>query len=350
MRNSLMLLIGFSCCLLTVSAALAAENVRPVLVIHGGAGAERKDVAPALAKQYNAALAAALKAGYGILERGGTAVDAVETAVRSMEDSRQFNAGAGAVFDHDGHNTLDASIMDGKTHAVGAVACITVAKNPIDVALAVMRNSRHVMFIGEGANQFARQQKLAIVEPKYFYTKRRWLELQDYLAREKAAKKASVIEVKSDHRFGTVGAVALDRNGNLAAGTSTGGLTGKRFGRVGDSPVIGAGTYADDASCAVSCTGHGEWFIRYNVASDIAARVKYQHKSVKQAADEVIHGVLNSRQGEGGVIALDRKGNFAMPFNCEGMYRGYTYDGTPHTFIFDGDTAGSARGKSRGKS
>lgn len=360
---------------LTYAPQAYADPVKPVLVIHGGCGVERAEINPGDEQPYRDALSNALKAGYAILNRGGNAIDAVEAAVKSMEDSKQFNAGAGSAFDHEGHNTLDAAIMDGATHEVGAVAGVTVVKNPISAALAVMRKSKHVLFIGEGANQFARDQKLEIVEPSYFHTKAQWDKLQRFLEKERAAtgsggsdgKKESSVDggasnqnkeldadkekppdsqnlmrkiegrLPIDHKYGTVGAVALDAHGNLAAGTSTGGLTGKRWGRVGDSPVIGAGTYADNESCAVSCTGDGEWFIRYNVASDVAARVKYKDDPIEKATYEVIHDVLKKR-GEGGVIALDREGNFSMRYNTEGMFRGYTTDGEPHTFIFqEGD-------------
>ncbi len=347
-----------------------AEPTKPVLVIHAGCGVERAEVKPEDEKPYRDALGKALTTGYAILARGGSAVDAVEAAVRSMEDSKQFNAGAGAVFDYEGHNSLDAAIMDGATHEVGSVAGVTVVKNPISAAHAVMRKSKHVMFIGEGANQFARDQKLEIVEPSYFYTKLQWDKLQEFLEKERRAddgkdkvrkndaKKSSLGDNQNnlatslferdksagdttlpiDHRYGTVGAVALDAHGNLAAATSTGGLTGKRWGRIGDTPVIGAGTYADNESCAVSCTGDGEWFIRYNVASDIAARVKYRNEPIEKASFELIHDVIKKRGGEGGVIVLDREGNFSMQYNTEGMFRGYTTDGEPHTFIFqEGD-------------
>lgn len=326
----------FLLCTVKTSAAdsdqVTLSNPEPVLVIHAGAGVEKGELTPEEEKQCHEQLATALVAGYSILESGGDAVDAVAAAVKSMEDSKVFNAGAGAVFNHDGKNELDAAIMDGKTHEAGSVADVTVIKNPIIAALTVMRKSKHVMLVGEGANQFARDQGLETRGPEYFYTQKRWDELQKELAKEKAENKKSSGQMR--HHFGTVGAVALDKSRNLAAGTSTGGLTGKRWGRVGDSPIIGAGTYADDDSCAVSCTGHGEWFIRYNVAADLAARVKYQHQTVDQAAEAIIHGVLAPGHGDGGLIALDRNGKFTMLFNTEGMYRGYMTGGNPQTFIF----------------
>lgn len=350
-------------------------------MIHGGAGVE-----PGLSKDeqeaYHKALASALTAAYAEWKKGNDAIHVVEVAVKSLEDCPLFNAGKGAVFTHDGKNELDAAIMNGKTREAGAVASTTIIKNPISAAIAVMQKSPHVILVGEGANQFARDQKLEIVDQKYFWTQKRYDELQEILhpksssTQKTKAPAAPSAQKKSmapqnfqatsssliganlqrhsadensvphtlqsetrrpyDHRFGTVGAVVLDKNGNLAAGTSTGGLTNKKWGRVGDSPVIGAGTFADNASCAVSCTGHGEWFIRYNVASDLAARVKYAHTPLKKAADEIIHGVLSApNHGEGGLICLDKKGNFAMPFNSSGMFRGYVCkDGKPHTFVY----------------
>jgi beta-aspartyl-peptidase (threonine type) len=324
---------------------VVALKPEPVLVIHGGAGVEKGDLTPEEEQKCHEALAKALKAGYAVLQSGGKAVDAVAAAVESMEDSKVFNAGAGAVFNHEGKNELDAAIMDGNTHEAGAVAGVTIVKNPIEAALAVMRNSKHVMLAGDGANQFAKEQGLQTRPPEYFHTAKRWEELQKVLKQEQAGSTGTEKKLEAPaslkksetalvRHFGTVGAVALDKANNLAAGTSTGGLTGKRWGRVGDSPVIGAGTFADNNSCAVSCTGHGEWFIRFNVAADVAARVRYEHKPVDQAAEEIIHGVLTTGRGDGGLIALDRSGKFAMTYNTDGMYRGYINDGTPHTFIF----------------
>jgi len=335
-------------------SCLATETITPVLVIHAGAGVEK--MTSDQEKVYGAALAAALKSGYAVLQKGGRAVDAVEAAITSMEDSRRFNAGCGAVFNHEGKVELDAAIMDGQTRSAGAVADVTGVKNPITLAIEVMRKTSNVLLVGEGANNFARQSGLEMRPPEYFFNKVRWDALQEKLESEKkkleSEKKNSTQKKSStssssnskpehkhehdpEHKFGTVGAVALDQFGNLAAGTSTGGLTGKRWGRVGDSPIIGAGTFADNDSCAVSCTGEGEWFIRYNVASDLAARVKYQKKSVVEAGDEIIHGVLSKDRGEGGLIVLDRKGHYSMPFNSDGMFRGYIgADGEPHTFIF----------------
>lgn len=302
-----------------------------VMVIHGGAGPLPKaEMTPELEKQYRDDLEASLKAGHSVLKGGGEAVAAVEAAIRVLEDSPRFNAGKGAVFTHDGKNELDASIMDGGTGKAGAVAGVTTVKNPITAARTVMEKSKHVMMIGKGAERFAEEEGLEIVDPSYFRTEKRWQELQKALEKEKAKGAA-----KRPY-LGTVGAVALDRGGHLAAGTSTGGMTNKKFGRVGDSPIIGAGCFAEDASCAVSATGHGEYFIRHVVAHDIAARVKYKGQSVREAAEAVIHGVLNADAGEGGVIVLDAKGNWTAPFNSEGMYRGtITEDGTVHIDIYE---------------
>lgn len=314
-------------------AATCKESEKAIIVIHGGAGVE-KGLSQQQMKEYQQGLDEALLAAYKARKEGREAVDVVEVAVRMLEDNPLFNAGRGAVFTREGKNELDAAIMDGATRKAGAVAGVTVVKNPITEAIAVMRKSPHVMLVGEGANQFARQEKLEIVDPKYFFTKTRWDDLQRKLNEEKG-KHEKKSQRLPDHRYGTVGCVVVDNKGNLAAGTSTGGLTGKRWGRVGDSPVIGAGTFADNTSCAVSCTGEGEWFIRYTVASDLAARVKYLHQSVADAADELIHKVLGPGRGEGGLIVLDKAGNFAMPFNSDGMFRGYIgEDGVPHSFIY----------------
>ena len=300
------------------------------MVIHTGAGnftlagiAERKDA-------MQAAMNDALMAGYHVLAGGGTSLDAVQAAIVILEDSPLFNAGKGAVFTHEGTNELDASIMDGATMKAGAVAGLEHIKNPIRLARLVMEKSPHVMLAGEGAEAFAKQQGVELVDQKYFYTDRAWKALQDALAAEKKAAQAG------DHH-GTVGAVALDQHGNLAAGTSTGGLTNKRFGRIGDSPIIGAGTYANNRSCAISSTGIGEFWIRYTVAHDICARVEYTHASIQAAADVVVHGELKPVGGEGGVIGLDPQGNVMMSFNTTGMGRGYVgADGKP-TIMFTGD-------------
>ncbi|WP_249351537.1 isoaspartyl peptidase/L-asparaginase family protein [Corallococcus exiguus] len=390
------------------------------LVIHGGAGViSRENLTPEREAAMRAALTQALQAGHAVLAKGGRSMDAVTAAIRVMEDSPYFNAGKGAVFNHDGVNELDAAVMDGKTRMAGAVAGVHHIQNPIDLARLVMEKSPHVMMVGDGAEAFAQSQGMPLVDAKYFFTEERWQGLQRALEQEKA-KQAPPAEqgqpstqglspvqpsapgqpptpgvtpgqpvtpeqppasapqpgqpatsaqpsspaqlpkqgatpaqpvtpaqpqpgssltpgvdpITGDHKFGTVGAVALDMDGNLAAGTSTGGMTNKRFGRVGDAPIIGAGTYADER-CAVSATGHGEFFIRYTVARDICARVEYQDLPLPEAANYVVNDVLVKAGGEGGVIAMDRQGHVAMPFNSSGMYRGYiSEDGTPTVAIF----------------
>ncbi len=329
--------------LLTVGAvrlAAAREPSTPhvVLGIHGGLGPDRNEVSPAAERQSRADLEAALRAGYAVLQRpGGTSLDAVEAAIRVLEDSPLFNAGKGAVFTSDGRNELDASIMEGKTLRAGAVAGVTTVKNPITAARAVMDQTKHVLLIGPAADGFAKSAGLQIVEPAYFRTEERWQ--QHLKAVEKARQSpqgADRHDARAGHSWGTVGAVALDKMGNLAAGTSTGGTSEKRPGRVGDSPIIGAGTYADNASCAVSATGQGEFFIRYSVAHDIAALMKYKGKTVAAAAEEVILDKLKPVGGEGGVIALDAQGNLTAPYNSGGMFRGsITADGQVRIRLFD---------------
>jgi beta-aspartyl-peptidase (threonine type) len=302
----------------------------PVLVIHGGAGVVAKEVTPEKEKAIRAELQRALEAGYGVLKTGGESLDAVTKAIVVMEDSPLFNAGKGAVFNHAGKNELDAAVMDGATLRAGSVANVHRVKNPILLARAVMEKSPHVMMVGDGAEQFARSVGIELVEPKYFYTEERWQQLQQAL---KGEQEKRVDPAKTPHH-GTVGAVALDSHGNLAVGTSTGGMTNKRFGRVGDSPIIGAGTYAN-AKCAVSATGWGEFYIRANAAHDICARVEYRGDSVAQAARDVVMDVVPKLGGDGGVIALDADGNFSTPFNTEGMYRGWVdKDGKIHIAIF----------------
>lgn len=313
-----------------------AQNTRgkAMLVIHGGAGTiTRAGMSPELEQQYRAAMEQSLRTGHAVLARGGSSLDAVEASVRVLEDNPLFNAGKGAVFTHEGRNELDASIMDGRTKAAGSIAGVTIIRNPITAARAVMEKSEHVMMVGRGAELFATKMGLEVVDPSYFWTERRWKSLQNELLKE--SKPQAAVDIPNEKKFGTVGAVAVDKNGNLAAATSTGGMTNKRYGRVGDAPIIGAGTYAENESCAVSATGHGEFFIRWTVAYDIAALVKYRGMTVQQAGDEVIHKKLAPVKGEGGVIILDRQGNFAMPFNSEGMYRGWIgADGAPHVEIY----------------
>lgn len=291
------------------------------IVIHGGAGnVTRERITPELDKQYRDALSEALNTGVEILKSGGTALEAVEKTINVMENNPLFNAGKGAVFNHDGKNELDAAIMDGSTLAAGSVACVTDIKNPITAARYVMTNSNHVLLTGAGASQFAKEQGLEIVPPSYFYTQDRYDELQRTLKSEKN---------------GTVGCCALDRSGNLAAGTSTGGMTNKRYNRVGDAPIIGAGTYANNSTCAVSATGHGEYFIRWTVAHDISALMEYKGLSLDSAANLVVNGKLVKAGGSGGVISVDKNGNISMPFNSSGMFRGYAQaDGKEGVFIY----------------
>ena len=302
-----------------------------VLVIHGGAGTILKSqMTPEKEKLYKDALQSALNAGNDILKHGGTALNAVEAAIKILEDDSLFNAGKGAVFTNEGHNEMDASIMDGKTLNAGAVAGVTNIKNPITAARAVMDKSEHVMMAGKGAEQFAATHGCTVVDPSYFFTTQRWLELQDAKKEDslKQLNKDSATGLLKqpdnyDYKYGTVGAVALDIYGNLAAATSTGGMTDKRYGRVGDSPIIGAGTYADNNTCAVSCTGWGEYYIRLVMAKTVSDRMEFAHESLKDAATEMIMKKLPALGGDGGLIAVDKNGNFTMSFNTEGMYRGY---------------------------
>lgn len=305
----------------------------PVLVIHGGAGTIRRDsMTPEREAAYRAALALALRTGQKILVEGGSSLDAVEATVRVLEDHPLFNAGRGAVFTHEGRNEHDASIMDGRSRRAGAIAGTTTIRNPISAARAVMDHSPHVMLAGRGAEAFAREQGLELVDPMYFWTSARWSALQRARAAERSNASAAV---PLELRAGTVGAVALDRQGDLAAATSTGGMTNKRWGRVGDSPIIGAGTFADNATCAVSGTGHGEFFMRWMVAHEISALMRHGGRSLEDAAREVVHGQLKSAGGDGGVVAVDREGNIALEFNSDGMYRGYVRgDAEPSISIY----------------
>lgn len=300
------------------------------IAIHGGAGTMRRENMTAEQEEaYRSKLTEALTLGHEILRKGGSSLEAVEKVIILLEDSPLFNAGKGAVFTNAGTVELDASIMDGKTLRAGAVAAVKHIKNPISLAWLVMEKSPHVMLVGEGAEAFAREQGMELVPNEYFHTPQRWEELQRQQSREQEQQKSPQPSTSQNtwqenipHPCGTVGVVALDRAGNLAAGTSTGGRTNKRWGRVGDSPIIGAGTYADNRTCAVSATGHGEYFIRLAVAHRISALMAYRGLSVQEAAEQAIRE-LGELGGEGGVIALDNRGNIAMPFNTTGMYRGY---------------------------
>lgn len=298
------------------------------IVIHGGAGTiSRKDMTPEKEAQYRAVLKQALDAGYAVLEKGGESLDAVQAAIRVMEDSPLFNAGKGSVFAHNGKNEMDAAIMDGSNLKAGAVAAVEHIKNPIDLARLVMDKTPHVLLVGSGAEDFAQSQGMPLMPASYFYTQFRWDELQKALkeGKDKAGSAQHDYPGTHGHGFGTVGAVALDRRGQLAAGTSTGGLTNKYYGRVGDSPIIGAGTYANDQTCGVSGTGTGEFFIRLSLAKSISDLMLYKGESVGQAADEMVMHQLVALGGmdTGGAIAMDKDGNIAMTFNTEGMYRGY---------------------------
>ena len=289
------------------------------IAIHGGAGTLVKGMMTIeLEKQYKAALKEALDAGYSVLESGGTSVDAVEKAVIVLEDSHLFNAGKGAVFTADETHEMDASIMNGKNLNAGAVSLISGIKNPISLACEVIEKSEHVFLAGEGAIQFAKMNNFSIEPASYFYDDfrhKQWLEIKDTDSFQLDHAK------KKDSKFGTVGAVACDIDGNIAAATSTGGMTNKRFGRVGDSPMIGAGNYANNKTCAISCTGSGEFFIRGVVAYDVACLIEHKEMSLLEAANEVIHKRILEIGGDGGLIAVDSKGNIAMQFNTEGMYR-----------------------------
>lgn len=324
---ALLLILTFCTCknttTTTYNQSLNSSPDRPdwAIVIHGGAGSvTRDDVSAELDAEYRKALSEALETGKKILAEGGTALDAVEKTIRVMEDNPLFNAGKGAVFTHEGKNELDAAIMDGSNLGAGSVACVTDIKNPISAARKVMTNSPHVMLTGAGASQFAKEQGLEIVPPSYFYTDRRFDELQEILKKEKN---------------GTVGCCALDKSGNLAAGTSTGGMVNKKYNRVGDAPIIGAGTYANNNTCAVSATGHGEYFIRWTVAHDISALMEYKGLSLTDASELVVNDKLVKAGGSGGVISVDKNGNVSMPFNSLGMFRGFaTAEGKSGIFIY----------------
>jgi L-asparaginase / beta-aspartyl-peptidase len=286
------------------------------IAIHGGAGTlPRAEMSADAERRYRTGLKEAIDAGYAVLQAGGTSLDAVTRAVVLLEDNPLFNAGKGAVFTLDGHNELDASIMDGSTLKAGAVCGLTRVRNPIELARAVMEKSEHVMLAGTGAEEFAAAQGFSFVPQSYFYTPERWMQLERIRGGDARLSALTISHI------GTVGAVAVDGRGRLAAATSTGGMTGKRYHRIGDSPIIGAGTYADDRSCAVSATGHGEVFIRTVVAHDICARMRFGGRSIGAAVREVVLGELPALGGEGGVIAIDARGEIAIEFNSEGMFR-----------------------------
>ncbi|MFT4202475.1 MAG: isoaspartyl peptidase/L-asparaginase [Chitinophagaceae bacterium] len=335
----------FSCLLFAMDPTNAQQpdtlsGKKYVLLIHGGAGTiNRKNLTPEKEAAYKDGLLKALQAGYAKIQTGATSIDAVQAAINVLEDNPLFNAGKGAVFTHDGKNEMDASIMNGKTLEAGAVAGVTVIKNPINAARAVMEKTEHVMLVGKGAEVFAREVGLEIVDPSYFWTQDRWNGLQKALKQDsaKAAQNGKLgrsgIQNRDD-KFGTVGCVALDNQGNLAAGTSTGGMTDKKYGRVGDSPIIGAGTYANNQTAAVSCTGWGEFYIRTAVAHTISDLMEFKGDNVRDAARTALERMA-ALGGDGGIIAIDKDGHIATPFNTDGMYRGaVTADGKFEIAIF----------------
>ncbi len=323
LKNNFMIRLSFIGCLLCLSISnhlfAQEKDGQFVLVIHGGAGTiTRSLLTPEKEAEIRQKLEEALLVGYEILKNEGSSLEAIVATLKILENSPLFNAGKGAVFTNAGRNEMDAAIMDGNTHKAGAVAGVSTIKNPITGALAVMKHSEHVMMSGKGAEDFADELGLELVDPSYFYTEERFRQLKKIKGTEEGLSP----EKFHDYKFGTVGAVALDTHGNLAAGTSTGGMTNKKYGRIGDSPIIGAGTYADNETCAISATGHGEFFIRSVVAHDISALMKYKLLSLEEAANEVVMNKLVDKGGSGGIIGVDKQGNITMPFNTKGMYRG----------------------------
>jgi beta-aspartyl-peptidase (threonine type) len=307
---------------------IIAKQNEFAIIIHGGAGTILKEnLSEEKEKEYKLKLEEAIRTGYAILKEGGTSQEAVVKTIQVMEDSPLFNAGKGAVFTHEETNELDASFMDGKTLNAGAVAGVMNVKSPIELAVKIMTDSEHVMLSGKGASIFAKEKGLEIVAPSYFYTENRFKSLQRIKNKVKTEldhndKKAAFYDADiKNSKFGTVGCVALDKNGNIAAGTSTGGMTNKRWGRIGDAPIIGSGTYANNKTCGVSSTGWGEYFIRNQVAYDISAQMEYKNSSLKQATTDVIQNKLTTLGGTGGVVALDKNGNMSFEFNTAGMYR-----------------------------
>ncbi len=297
---------------------MLSQDSSPVLVIHGGAGTiERSSMSPEDEKAIRKSLNDALDIGYSILKKGGSSMDAVEATIVFLEDSPWFNAGKGSVITKEGHHELDASIMNGNTLNAGAVSGVKTLKNPIKSARLVMEKSPHVMLYGEGAEKFAVEYGMDTVENSYFTTPSR---LESWKALNEGKGEISTSEPS---KFGTVGCVALDKKGNIAAGTSTGGMMNKAYNRIGDSPILGAGTYADNETCGVSCTGHGEYFIRIGVAKEISDQMAFGNKSLEEAVNYTIHEKLTGMEALGGLIAIDKEGNVAMPFNTPGMYRGY---------------------------
>jgi beta-aspartyl-peptidase (threonine type) len=318
-------------------------NIPITIVIHGGAGTISRDaMTPEKEKNYRDALRTAIDKGYDVLANGGSSTNAVIEVITFLEDSPLFNAGKGSVFTHEGTNEMDASIMDGKTLMAGAVAAVTNIRNPIRAAHAVMTKSEHVFLSGKGAEEFARDQGLEIVDPTYFFDSTRYEQWQKALLKNKAY----ISEDLMDEKFGTVGCVALDAQGNIAAGTSTGGMTNKKFGRIGDSPIIGAGTYADNQTCGISSTGHGEFFIRLAVAHNISAIIENTDATLEEAANKMIHEKLTALGGTGGVIGLTKRGEIVMTFNTEGMFRGFRRVGEEaQVFIYNDESSGQGSPK-----
>ena len=327
------LLIFCSTSSLAQQASTSSNAGKYVLVIHGGAGTLNKSqFTPALEAKYKSGLDSALMVGNAILEKGGAALDAVEATVKVLENNPLFNAGKGAVFTNEGVNELDAAIMDGKTLAAGSIAGVRTIKNPITAARAVMEKSEHVLLSGRGAEAFAATQGIDMVDPSYFFTPERWKGLQRAKERDsldkikksgQIAKASEVDEQRRKDKYGTVGAVALDMHGNLAAATSTGGMTNKKWGRIGDAPIIGSGTYANNNTVAISCTGWGEYFLRLVMAKSISDRMEFGGQSLALASETLVMKELPALGGDGGLIAVDKNGNIALPFCTEGMYRGF---------------------------
>ena len=348
-RNSILCVSALLIGPILATAQTAPGQHKWAVVLHGGAGViERSSMKPEAEVQYRAGMTEAMNAAAQVLDKGGSSLDAVEAAIKLLEDNPMFNAGRGAVFAADGTNQLDAAIMDGKSMQAGAVADVTRTRHPISLARAVMEQSQHVMLVGAGADAFAAHVHLEQVPPSFFFTEHRWQQLEEELKKEglpiparpegapaAPAKPVAFFEAPDTHKYGTVGVVALDRNGNVAAGTSTGGITAKHWNRVGDSPIIGAGTYASNQSCAVSGTGVGEYFIRLTVARTICALVQYKGMPLQAAADEVIQKQLTAMHGDGGIIAITPDGQLAWSFNTPGMFRAKLAEGgTPQIGIY----------------
>lgn len=324
MKNILFILVLFN----QMIAMAQKNNGNFAIVIHGGAGnLVKKNYSKEDLVQYEKTLSSALDSGYAMLQNGQTATDVVEKTIQILENSPLFNAGKGSVFSNEGRNEMDAAIMDGATLKCGAVTNLQHIKNPISLAKHIMENSSFVFLNGEGAEKYAKENGFDFVEPEYFFVEKKWNEMLRIRDSSKTQldneNRGDIREIDQDNKYGTVGCVVLDQYGNLAAGTSTGGITNKKYNRIGDSPLIGAGTYANNETCAISCTGHGEDFIRLVVGHQVHSLMKYDHKSIQKSADLVIQKELTELKGRGGLIAIDKKGNIAFSFNTTGMFRGY---------------------------